>query len=204
MSQGVVMAGRITSQDITRVGRNDDRYRSVRVDPSTHALVAIDYEHFETHAGSHYFVKTYADLAINTVFQLTIQTPNTTKWAHMVWTLDPEAETLWNVYEGVTVTTPLTAVVTPRNNNRNSTNTSTLLMRSGNYGSLVLANAAVDSASGTLIEDGVVGSGKVAGQTDRDRELILKQNTIYLFRALASSAGYVDFSIDWYEHTDKN
>jgi hypothetical protein len=34
-------------------------------------------------------------------------------------------------------------------------------------------------------------------------ELVLKQNELYVLRATASEAGYINFNMQWYEHTDK-
>ncbi len=69
--------------------------------------------------------------------------------------------------------------------------------------SVANANADTVVASGTLIEEGIIGSGKTAGISSRARELILKQNTNYTVRFVASSAGYVDYDLEWYEHTNK-
>ena len=174
------------------------------IDKSTETLQTIDYEHHEIHSGSHFFVCGYSDLAINNVFQLTFVTPNTTAWSHFIWKLDTESETLWEIYEGATITTPLTSAITPLNNNRNSDKISGNTLRSELHTNLVGADASVDVSGATLLCAGISGAGKTGGNDNREQEVILKQNTIYSIRATANAAGFVDFLMEWYEHIDKN
>ena len=48
------------------------------------------------------------------------------------------------------------------------------------------------------------GAGRTdSGEASRSNEVVLKQNTIYIMRATATAAGYINFDMDWYEHTDK-
>lgn len=173
-----------------------------RIDPSTFALECITYEHHEIHAGSHYFIEDYADLAINNVFDMQFTTANTSSRTHMFFSINCESETLWHIYEGATIVTPGTSI-TPFNNDRNSINTSANNVASITNDSLVDANADTTVAAATLLAEGIVGTGKEGGITDRDREIILKENTTYCFRAIASTAGYINFLVEWYEHTDK-
>ena len=35
-------------------------------------------------------------------------------------------------------------------------------------------------------------------------EMILKQNTLYCLRAVATAASDVNFNMQWYEHVDRN
>jgi len=181
-----------------------DTVKPVRMDGSTHSLQIIDYDHHEIHSGSHYFISGYADLAINHVLQFTWQMPNTAKWTHWVWKIFTEAETLWQVYEGGTITNPLANALTPLNNNRNSLNVSGTTMRYEDHANLAGANGDVDISGALLIESGIAGAGKDAGFSDRGSELVLKQNELYVLRATATAAGYVNFYMEWYEHTDKD
>jgi len=176
----------------------------VRIDASTNALETIEYEHHEIHSGSHYFVVGYADLAINHVLDFTWLMPNTTKWIHWIWSIITESETLWQVYEGATETNPLANLVTPYNNNRNSGNTSATTMRYEDQANLAAANADTSVVGATLLESGISGAGRDAGVGARTSELVMKQNTLYCLRATATAAGYINFNMQWYEHTDKN
>ena len=70
---------------------------------------------------------------------------------------------------------------------------------------LAAANADTSVGAATLIESGISGSGKkVPGTGVRDSEIELKQGTLYCLRATATEAGYINFSMQWYEHTDKD
>jgi hypothetical protein len=131
--------------------------------------------------------------------------PDTAKWIHWTWDIDTESETLWQVYEGATATNPLANEMTPLNNNRNSANTSGTTMLYEIQNNLAAANADTDVSGATLIESGISGTGrKGLGLADRNRELVMKQNTLYCLRATATAAGYINFNMQWYEHTDKD
>ena len=93
--------------------------------------------------------------------------------------------------------------VTPVNNNRNSANVSSNTVAVITNGSLVDANTDTAVAGATLLASGTIGAGKSGGDTERDREIILKQNTKYCLRAVAVAAGYISFHAQWYEHTNK-
>jgi hypothetical protein len=173
----------------------------IGIDDSTGSIQTIEYEHHEIHSGSHYFVSGYADLAINHVLQFTWQMPDTTKWIHWNWSISTEAETLWQVYEGGSITNPLANAITPLNNNRNSNNTSATTMRYEDHATTAAADT--DVTPTTLIESGISGAGRNAGFATRSSELVLKQNELYVLRATANAAGYVNFTMQWYEHTDK-
>jgi hypothetical protein len=64
------------------------------------------------------------------------------------------------------------------------------------------ANGDTNVSGATLIESGISGAGKNAGDAMRENELILKQNTLYCLRATATAAGYINFKMEWYEHTN--
>lgn len=181
----------------------DGSYYPAKGDASTQSLQIIDYEHHEIHSGSHYFVSGYADLAINNVLDFTWLMPNTTKWIHWTWEIDVESETNWLVYETAVETNPLANSITPRNSNRNSGNTSGTTMKYELHANLAAANTDTDVTTATLLESGISGSGKGGlGNNKRASEIVMKQNTLYCLRAIASAAGYINFNMQWYEHTD--
>lgn len=182
----------------------DEACVPAEVDDITHTLQTINYEHHEIHSGSHYFVCGYSDMSINNVFQLTFVTPDTTKWSHFIWKLDTESETLWEVYEAGVINTPLTNSIIPLNNNRNSLNTSGNTLLSQLHSSITTANTSVNVSGATLLCAGISGAGKTGSSDKREQEIILKQNTVYVLRATANAAGYIDFLMEWYEHTNKS
>ncbi|WP_298752981.1 hypothetical protein [uncultured Arcobacter sp.] len=186
------------------VGIKDEGGIPVSVDDSTESLQVIDYPHHEIHSGSHYFIQSYTDLSINNVFDIQFTTPNTTKWIHMLYDINSESETAWFIYEGATATVPGTSV-TPLNNNRNSINTSAVTAATQQNTSLTNANSDTDVSGATLLASGILGAGRqVGGTAGRDDEIVLKQNTTYCFRIVATAAGYTNFHVLWYEHTDKH
>lgn len=172
------------------------------IDSSTHSLQTITYEHHELHSGSHYFHNDVHDLAINNVLDYTFTTPDTTEQAHILLTFSTESETQYHLYEGATIITPGTA--NGHNSNRNSTNTPTMTVREISNSSLTNANADTDVSGATTLWSGIVGAGKDGGSNNRSNEIILKRNTTYCLRLVASSAGYINVDFQWYGHTPKS
>jgi hypothetical protein len=180
----------------------DTTFQVPRLDIATHSIQTIEYEHHEIHSGSHYFVESSVDLPINNVFDMQFTTPNTASWTHFTFDLACESETNWYIYEGATINTAGTTI-TPVNNDRNSIKTSGNTVAGITNGSVVDANADTATAGATLIASGIIGAGRTGGNTERNREIIFKQNTIYCLRAVAVAAGYISFNAQWYEHTNK-
>jgi len=116
----------------------------------------------------------------------------------MLFDAQSTGETLYGVYEGVTISSTGT-VITPINNNRHSSNVSSLLV--GRNGTL--------SASGTNIYPslfGVTGNPvrSLGGALRADSEIILKKNTAYAFIFRSTDASNnLDYRGYWYEHTPK-
>jgi len=174
---------------------------SAEVDNTTKTIQVINFPHHEIHEGDHYFIRDVVDLAINNVYDIQITTPNTTKWSHLVGVVIPENEMEFYFYEGVIINTPGT-IITARNNNRNSVNVSGMVI--AGILNTSIANANSDTAIGSAIqlEHGIVGSGRTGGIVEREMEIILKQNTSYSLRFIANAAGYTNFNLLWYEHTN--
>ena len=171
------------------------------IDNTTKTLQIIDYNHHEIHAGNHYFISDVVTIPINNVVDIQITAPNTLKWSHFLGSIDCEDETEFYFYENVSIITPGTTL-TPKNNNRNSSNTSGMTFAI--IANTDVANANIDTvvAGAIELEHGIVGSGRIGGIRSRDDEIKLKQNTSYTLRLIANTAGYVNFYLTWYEHTD--
>lgn len=187
-----------------RWGSGAGEVDEVRIDASTNSFQTVAYEHHEIHSGSHFFVISYQDLTINQVLQFTWQMPNTTTWTHWTWQITTESETLWQVWEGGTINNPLASAVTPLNNNRNSATATGTTMRYEVHANTAGADTDVDVSGATLIESGISGAGRDGGVAGRSNEVVLDQNGLYVMRATATAAGYVNFNMQWYEHADKN
>jgi len=165
----------------------------------------IRYEHHEVHEGAHYFTQGYQVLTQDQVLDFTWLMPNTTKWIHWTWELDVEAETLWHVYENATASNPLDNTITPFNNNRNSGNSSGTVLKYEVQADIDAANTDTAIGGATLLSEGIAGAGKKAGgSTKRSNELIMDQNILYCLRVVATEAGYINFDMEWYEHTSKD
>jgi len=173
----------------------------LRSDGATAAMITIDYQHHEIHGGSAFFIEGYSDMSINNVYEMQFVTPNTLKWNHLTFGILCESETIWQVYEGVSISTSGSTIAL-FNHDRNSAKTSGNIVYASLRASLAAANAATNITGSTLLMSGIVGSGKNGGTEDRTNEVILKQNTTYAMRATAVAAGFISFGLNWYEHTN--
>lgn len=178
-------------------------YSPLPLDPVSWGVIKIDFEHHELHEGDHYYIagSTTLDSASTDLVDFAIVTPNTTKWAHMTFALSSVGQYTFSIYEGVSFDsdgTPVTAF----NNNRNSANTSGLEITTdpSNFtpaSSDIIYGPQTFGQDGTIIE--VTG-----GNTARTREIILKQNTKYIFRIdSGTAANVINYVAEWYEHTSK-
>jgi len=169
------------------------------IDGVTNAQMTVSHEHHEMHEGSHYFIKTYVENtgSSGTSDEFIFTTPANGKRIHAKASLYADTDTTVNIYEGSTVSANGTEV-TPMNNNRNSTNTATLTAYAGP----------------TVTDDGDImwssrnGGGRraVGVGLGFNYEIIVKPETIYLFRITKNTAAdtVVDIDFFWYEHTPSN
>jgi len=167
-------------------------------DSSTHALETIDYAHHEIHSGSS-FVVTDVQSVSTTTQKWMVTTPNTTKWAHMIFNIECTGELLAVVTEGAdrTGTTGLTEI----NRNRNSGGAATVAVHrdvsSGTTDGAVTMGSVRSGATG-------VGSKTIsAGGSRGTNEFVLRQNTKYVVSVTTYAAVFVTLRLDWYEHTNK-
>lgn len=182
---------------------NDDSVAPIKIDGSTQDIQVITHEHAEIHGGDHYHIVDYVELAINNVYDIQITTPDTAKWAHLTFDIDVESETEWCAYLDVVINTQ-GSPENVLNNNENSVNTSGLVVNGISNTSVANANLDTDISGASIRECGIIGSGKKSlGASSRAREIELKQNSIYTLRFIAKAAGYVNYDLEWYEHTDK-
>lgn len=170
--------------------------RRLVLDATTWAMITIGYEHHEIHAGDHYNYCDYTalGLAAGAITNIVIQTADTDKLVHLGLEAYSATGATIELYEGATGVSGGTAII-PRNNRRDSINTS---------GATVLLNPTI-TTDGTRAAGFLAGAGRVAGFADRDKENILKRNTIYLARITSTAAqNRISWCMEWYEHTDKN
>lgn len=180
-------------------GRTSDiTIQTPRIDAVTHTLQTIDYPHHEIHQGTHYFYTDCITLASAGTQDYLLTTPNTTAWSHLSFSFDGSAITALDVYEGTdkTGTTAQTIV----NNNRNSVNTSGNTLHKGTSGG---------TTDGTKIWCHKAGSSTGAASasgasSSQSSEIILKQNTKYIFRLTSgTNDNLVNLILGFYEHTNR-
>ena len=179
-------------------------WRKLVADITTWALVVITNLHHEIHEGNAYRIfqslgTDAFDIAAPMTYHVT--TPDTTKWAHLVWRAASTTESLLEIFrdDGNAAHFDVSAgdAVVPTNRNHNFPDASGLTVASG----VTITQATAD----VLIYSEYIGSKKSEGADTGGRfEDILKQNTEYLFR-LTSVADNNEGSLglDWYEHTNK-
>lgn len=172
-------------------------------DSITSALKVINYEHHQVHEEEHYFIVGNVDLAINNTRDIQITVPNSTVRTHFTFKVSSEAECEIHFYEGVTINTAGTGV-TPRNNDRDSSNTSGITIATIDNTSVANADADTDPTGSIDLVPVVIGSGfQDGGKIERNQEIMLKTNEDYSIRFVATAAGRVNYLLEWYEHTDK-
>ena len=187
-----------------KTGDREDTYEAVRLDGSTHAIKTIEYEHAEIHSGTSFEYSGYRDQSVNHVWDIQFTTGESGKVPHLVFQFDSEAEMLWHFYENVNIILGGTGV-TPLNHDRGSSNTSLVTVAYITNTTLGNANADTAVAGATTLNEGILGVGKKEGGLGGERhEWILKRNEDYCLRFIASSAGYVNYHLTWYEHKDKS
>ena len=173
-------------------------FHFLQMDGITTAITTIDYAHHEVHAGSHFLYTDHVAIDADGSQDYLITTPNTTKWAHMMFVLDGSAITQFQLYEGATKTgtTPQTA----GNSDRNSTTLPGITIHKG-------TSSEEGEADGTLIhiyKGGATSQQSRSGSsTSHEEELILKQNTKYILRVTSgTNANLTNVHLSWYEHVN--
>jgi hypothetical protein len=168
----------------------------IELDSVHNAIVTTETEHAKVHEELHYFIANFETLNEDANIDYTVQSPNTATRIHMTWKVDSTSQVEFRVYEAATVSDDGT-LTTPINNDRNSSNTSAAIVRKnptiGNVGTLFYAQSNGKAGSPATKADQV-------GVEKRSREIILKQNTKYLFRITSKDDGsVVSYSGEWYE-----
>jgi len=166
-----------------------------KIDQTTSGKAQLEYEHFKVHTGDSWVVTYNASTDAAATLDRYIITPNTTRWAHVFWDVVGQGLTTISLYEGASGTYD---AVTAYNRNRNSARVNTT----------VIGNPSGAVTAGTLIwtwQSGTTGPGpaRSTGATRETGELVLKQNTQYLFRCTSGvNSNIISVDLTWYEHTN--
>ena len=171
----------------------------LRQDASTWALTTVTYAHHEIHDGSGFKSCDLQNINADTVKWM-IVTPNSTKYAHMLFDVECTGEMYVKVTGGADRTAG-TAVATINRNQSGTPGASTVTISrtptSGTTdGATVLVNRRVGA---TGVGNKTLASGGARG----NNEFVLKANTKYIVRVITYANVWVSMDLDWYEHTDK-
>jgi hypothetical protein len=185
---------------VQATGLTNNGRRHLRLDEATLALLTTDYAHHEIHSGNAYsFAYSVQSIGGQTppadVISVDFTTPDTTKWLHALMHATCEGAARVVLMEAPTggCENP-TGQLTVLNRNRNSPNTSTLVV---NYDSTV-------GTGGLILRDEYIGSGvKSGGDVRGTDEVLLKQNTKYSLWVFSTSLVPASLGMHWYEHTSR-
>lgn len=162
--------------------------------PNVNPDVEIDFIHHVIHEGLRYTVHDLATVSAATPKIYLIITPNTSTRVHIVFEVEGGAAGVKvELYEGTTTSDNGTAI-TPINNNRNSSNVTTLSVYKGPTVTLDGTQLTVEQSGSASV------GGKVSGHAEFEEEFVLKQNTNYQLK-ITTLADLVSVStqIGWYE-----
>ena len=168
-------------------------------DSITGAYTIIDYAHHEVHGGSAYWAANNATIGNGELNTVALTTPNIRKWAHLLLEISSTQTATFDILEDVTSFAGGAAFI-PLNFNRNSDNTSELTALVGD----TTGADPVVPTGGTTIWSETLGTRGIATSRTNASELILKQNSKYLFRITNGvTTNNCTILLNWYEHTNK-
>lgn len=177
----------------------EGKFAPLKLDPSSHGLVAVDDNHYHAHEGRFFRAGFDFELTNGQVAALSFDTPDTLVNAHLFAELNATADGTFEWIEDCTSVSGGQAI-TPLNHYRDSTYNSTMLLTRGYTGS----NLPVPVGGTTLL---TLTLGVARGESlvrGNNVPYILKRDSIYLFRYTnGTSANDVHLILEWYEHQDE-
>lgn len=168
------------------------------VDPTTQALITVDFDHHELHAGNLYTAQ-YAPLNVGagaTVSMHLVTPPGSANvYAHTVFSISSELGATVQVFERPVVTVQGTPVVR-QNHNRD--------VQADKPSQMLVFSQPTYNGGTPLIGDviGTSGGQSIGGSTRSQAEFILARGTSYVVAATNNGAQASDIVISalWYEH----
>lgn len=197
-------------------GYNGTNFQAVRIDSQTRAMNVIDYEHHEIHGGSS-FTCHYNNDTTNTgeMTMIAFNTPNTTKWIHVVFEAQVTAAAYMAIYETADLDVDEGTDLAIYNRDRNSIVASVVSTvettpeagKATSYNEAQAAGATLSTATELMRHYmGAAAAGAdVSGGLRATSEFILKQATQYAFVIVATSddTNTHNITLSWYEHTNQ-
>jgi len=195
-----------------------DTVKPVRMDPSTHVLSTIEYEHREIHAGDSFTCHYNNDVTnIGEMTVIAFNTPAGTKWIHLTIDAQSSAASYLALYENTSIDVDEGTTLPIYNRNRNSGTASVVstIETSPVAGSVTSYNesqaAAANITTTTELSRSYLGStslpGRSPGSASRGiSEFVLDASQQYAIVLAATTADDTthDITLNWYEHIDKN
>lgn len=187
LSSIILMGGSASGDYVNIWGYNSSHYVPVMIDATSNSLITIDYAHHELHDGDHYFTGNYTTLntgqSVNLTFEVGALSP------HVLFSVDGTGGFNVVIYENSTGISG--GLVKPSiNNNRNSPNSATVVVR---------RNPTITSFGGQ-IDVLAAGVNKVVSTVVRESELIFKLNTNYTIMITSTdNSNVVSYQVKWYE-----
>ncbi len=178
---------------------NGTNYQRAALDSSTRALVTIDSAHHEVHGGGS-FTKSDTVACNTTTCKWQVTTPNTTKYAHLVFDLNCTGEATYLVTEGSDRTDGTALTEVNRNRVGTPTAATVIVTRTPTGGTTDGAIILFSKRSGIT---NIASKNLAEGSARANNEWILKPNTKYVISVTTYAAVYVTAAVDWYERTDE-
>ncbi len=168
-------------------------YHDLKYDELTDLPIIIEEVHHRIHEGNHYEAHVISPtLGDNDSFEMYFKTPDTAVRCHAIVGFSGELGGFAEIRESASVSLS-GSVVTIFNNDRNSSNVSTAVVRS----------SPTIIGSGTIFSHYHIGGGfqgRDSGEAGSRIEWILKQGTVYLFRFISIASGNeAEIEISFYE-----
>ena len=182
------------ARDNAIMGWDGQREQPIKISPTTRALVVVDNASHEVMHGDAYSC-TYSVASIgdldNDVMQFTWTTPDSDDYMRMVMNAKCGATALFRFHEGWTGGGTATGTTPSDNRNRNSHNTSSVII---SYGHEIVTG-------GTLVKQEYLAAGKFgAGEYSSVNKWVLRRNTKYAMSLFLSGANAATIALHWYEH----
>lgn len=164
-------------------------------DEDTGGIPVLTTEHAMIHAGKHFFCRDANEIGSGSSVDFMLTTPATGE-IHILPVFDFTAITTISFYAGADRNG--TTLLSRHNNNGLSATAATLLIHRGTSGGTTDGSLLCTYKSGVAAG----ASTRVGGRTGAAEELILAQNTKFIFRVASSTAGNLTNVIfTWYEVT---
>ena len=207
--------GGVHYQEVKLVSGTKGAVFPVKVDEHTGGIATMDWAHHEVHEGDAFSCHYNND--VTNVGEMTIiafNTPNTTKWIHLVTQVTSTAASYFAIYEAADLDLDEGTDLTIYNRDRNSATAATVTsIETAPEAGKATSFTEVQAAGATLATTGEIhreymgsGSGQTAsgGESRGTHEWILDQGVQYAFVMVGTTTDDCTHNIvlTWYEHTN--